>query len=322
MDAHQRVILDDGGASGVDAALGSTGNPLSILDGYGAPAALTWTSATTVNTANTINTPGYDGVMISVVTGPSITGGVLVFEVYDGAAWVSAQAGKMNGYGGQTSLTLTANMSLGFQINTAGCQAFRTRISSVITGSGNVVVTHAVSSANMPDPLTVGLDPAQPLPAGSNLLGSVTGVGATISNIPTVTAGASSAGWVVGGIQTLANALPASFNAVLQSLALKFKATAQTGRWAVALFTASPSGTFGDHAAPAIAAGDTALLIGIFPLTAAQSNLGTHTIYQSDGLAHQIDGASTSLYAVVIAVDAPVNPASTSEMTLTAGLLW
>lgn len=171
-DQHPRFIVDDGsGANPPNAALGSTSNPLTIIDGFGAPVALTWTSATPVNTANTLTTTGYDGVMISVVTAAGITGGTLVFEVYDGAAWIPAQAGKMNGYGGQTSVTLSASLSQGFQINTAGCQQFRTRLSGAITGTGNVVVTHAISSANMPDPVTVGLDPSQPLPAGGNNIG-------------------------------------------------------------------------------------------------------------------------------------------------------
>ena len=149
-------------------------NPLYIADAYTTPSAVTWTSATAVNTSNTVTTQGDDGVLISIVTGSGITGGVLTFEVYDGAAWIPVQAGKMNTYGGQTTFTLGASQTQGFQINIAGGQQFRTRLSTAITGTGNVVLTHIVSSAPMPDPVTVGLDPLQPLPAGTNALGSVT----------------------------------------------------------------------------------------------------------------------------------------------------
>lgn len=134
--------------------------PLYIADANTAPAAVTWTSGTSVNTANTVPVAGYDGLVISIVAGPSITGGVLIFEAYDGAAWVSQQVGQVNTYGAVTQVTLTANMSQGYQVNTAGFTQFRTRIGTAITGTGNVVVTHITTSANVPDPLTVGIDPA------------------------------------------------------------------------------------------------------------------------------------------------------------------
>ena len=189
-DAHQRVILDDGtGANPPNAALGSAANPQTILDAFTAPAALTWTSATAVNAANTLTVTGYDGVMISVVTTGTITGGVLAFEVFDGAAWIPAQAGKMNGYGGQTTVNLTTGLNQGFQINTAGCQQFRTRIATAITGTGNVVVTHASSSANMPDPLTVGIDTGTvpynqaQTPAGAGLTGAAAAIAPALAAV-------------------------------------------------------------------------------------------------------------------------------------------
>ena len=189
-DMHQRVILSDGiVVTPENPALGSLSNPLSIVDGFSAPAALTWTSATGVNTANTLSVVGYDGVMISVVTAPGINGGVLAFEVFDGAAWIPAQAGKMNGYGGQTTLTLSANLNQGFQINTAGCQQFRTRIATAIAGTGNVVVTHASSSANMPDPLTVGIDTGTvpynqaQTPAGAGLTGAAAAIAPALAAV-------------------------------------------------------------------------------------------------------------------------------------------
>jgi len=161
------VNLDIGGTAV------SASNPVYEADAYTAPSAVTWTSATAVNTANTVTTTGYDGVLISVITAAGITGGVLTFEAYDGAAWIPAQAGKLNAYGGSTTVTLGASQTQGYQINIAGATQFRTRLSTAITGTGNVVVTHLASSAPMPDPLTVGLDPAQPLPPGTNLMGKV-----------------------------------------------------------------------------------------------------------------------------------------------------
>lgn len=203
-EIHQRVVLDDGsGLNPPTAPLGSLTNALSIVDGYGAPAAVTWTSATALNSTNTLAVGGYDGVMISVVTAAGISGGTLAFEVYDGAAWIPAQAGKMNSYGGQTTLTLGASLNQGFQINTAGCQQFRTRLSGAITGAGNVVITHAVSSANMPDPFTVGQDPASianPVGAGSWNIGQQNAIGTTATLILAARAGSAGAGSGASGV--------------------------------------------------------------------------------------------------------------------------
>lgn len=170
VDATGTPISFSGGGS-----LGTPSVPSFMADAYTNPAAVTWTSATGVNTANTVATAGYDGLMISITAQAGITGGAIAFEVYDGATWIPVQAGKMNAYGGVTSVPLTANMAQGYQINIAGAQQFRTRLATAITGAGNVMVTHLTSSANMPDPQTVGLDPAQPLPAGNNTLGTVLG---------------------------------------------------------------------------------------------------------------------------------------------------
>lgn len=76
---------------------------------------------------------------------------------------------------------------------------------------------------------------------------------------PVVTAGAYTAGFVLGGIITFANALlgtpngsPTKWSAVLESISVKFKATAATGEVDVAIFTTSPAGTYGDHGAPTL----------------------------------------------------------------------
>ena len=158
--------------------------------------------------------------------------------------------------------------------------------------------------------------------ASNTSIGSVNGAGTSVEVIPTVTAGAYTAGFVMGGIMTFVSVLaPTTFNGLLNSISLKFKGSLQTGTFAVAIFKTSPTGTFADHGAPAIAAADTAALVDIYQLTVAQSNLGTHTIYSLNGIGKQIVGASTSLFAVVIAVTTPTNPASTFDMSLDLGIV-
>lgn len=160
------------------------------------------------------------------------------------------------------------------------------------------------------------------LAAGTNVIGLVHGDGASVEVIPTVTAGAYTAGFVIGGIMTFANILPANFIGTLANLILKFKGTAQVTEFDIALFSASPAGTFAEHGAPAIAAADTALLLGVWQMVANLSPLGTHTIYTLAGIGEKIVGSSTSLFAVVTTKGVPVAPASTTEMSLRIGVEW
>ena len=160
------------------------------------------------------------------------------------------------------------------------------------------------------------------LSTGANTIGSVFLAGAQVEVIPTVTAGAYTAGWVIGGIITFANILPASFLGMLMSIELKFKASLQTGEFDMAIFSTSPAGTFADHGAPAIAAGDSTLLLGVYRLIQFQSCLGTHTIYNLDGIFQRITGVSTSLYGVVITKVIPTNPASAADMLVRLSTTW
>lgn len=150
------------------------------------------------------------------------------------------------------------------------------------------------------------------------------GAGASVEVVPTVTASSYTAGYVVGGIMTFASILaPVSFGGLLQSLTLKFKGSAQTSEFDVALFSVSPSnGTYADHGAPTWNALDNAALIGVYPMIVPNSPFGTHTIYNLDGIGRLIVGASQSLYAVVTTKSVPVNPASTSDMTLRISAAW
>jgi hypothetical protein len=148
-----------------------------------------------------------------------------------------------------------------------------------------------------------------------------------IAVTPTVTASAYTAGNVLGGIITFPNALlaapaasPTKWSAVLESINVKFKGAAVTGEIDVAVFTASPSGTYTDKTAPTFNTADAAKLVGIYSLPTPMSTLGTMTCYNLDGIGAVIDGASTSLYAVVTVKGTPT-PASTSDVIVELGVL-
>lgn len=147
--------------------------------------------------------------------------------------------------------------------------------------------------------------------------------GASLEIAPAVTAGAYSSGDVIGGIIQFQNVLaPTSYFGLLKSIDLKFRASVQTVEFDVALFIGPPAGSFVDNGVPAIAANDSALLAGIFAMTANLSPLGTHTIYRMSDIDQFIVGVNRDLYAVVIAKNAPTNPASTSDMRLRLGIKW
>ena len=136
--------------------------------------------------------------------------------------------------------------------------------------------------------------------------------------VPTVTASSAYvAGNVVGAAMTFTNMLNSTtYNGILQSITLKFKASLQTGSYALAIFSGSPAGTYTDKSAPTFNASDNATLLGIYQLNTPMSSLGTHTIYNLDGIGKQIVGSSTSLYAVLIATTATVAYASTSDVVV------
>ena len=165
------VNLDIGGT-----AL-SPSNPIPMIDAYQAPVPTTWTTATTVNTAVTYTTSGYDTVIISLVASSGFASGVVVFEVYDGTNWLVIKAASILNYT-TTGATVvpTASSANGYQIPVAGFPQFRVRLSTAIT-AGTLGIVAIISSAPDTSLVTVGLDPSQALPAGTNNLGSVTALG-------------------------------------------------------------------------------------------------------------------------------------------------
>lgn len=141
-----------------------------------------------------------------------------------------------------------------------------------------------------------------------------------VSVTPTITASSYSSGFGWGGLITLANILnPVTFDGELLSLTLKFKASIQSLQFDVAIFNASPAGTYSDHVAPTWNAADAAKLEGIYSLITPNSDFGTMTIYNLDNIGKAIGGVSSSLFAVVLGKAASTNtPGSTTDMILSA----
>lgn len=147
-------------------------NPVPVYSGYQATSTANWTTGTAVNTALTSTTAGYSTVIVTLVESGD-TGGVLVFEVYDGATWLAVKAPSIIDYTTTgATIPLSGTVTKGYQVPVAGFPQFRVRLSTALT-AGTLLVTSVVSAVNDTSIVTVGLDPSQPLPAGNNPLGNV-----------------------------------------------------------------------------------------------------------------------------------------------------
>lgn len=158
----------------------------------------------------------------------------------------------------------------------------------------------------------------------TNSIGAVYTAGVEVEVIPTVTnAGTYGANKVLGGIMTFANILPTTLlQGKLDSIMLKFKGSLQTIEFNVGIFTSSPAGTFTDNSTAAINVADSTLLLGVYRLVAFRSTLGTHTIYNLDGIGQRVTGTGTSLFAVVVALSSTAALASTTDLQVRLGMSW
>lgn len=153
-----------------------------VVDGYAAPVVASWTSATTVNTALTVNCNGMDTVVLTYIPSGTVTGGVLTFEVYDGANWVPMRVGRSAAYATEITYAL-AGGAMNWQIGVAGYQQFRAKLSTVVAGSGTALITAIVSSTPDVSNVIVGVDTTTlpiPVSQATGYTAVATGVGNTV----------------------------------------------------------------------------------------------------------------------------------------------
>ena len=170
-------ILTNGAAGSLQAD--ANGRLLSaVVDAYASPVVASWSSSTTTYSSSTasgqwtagnnvglfaVNTAGMDTVIVTLVTGGSHSGGVVIFEVFDGAAWIPVKSASVTDYTTTSVSTLGANFNVGYQVPVAGFPQFRCRLSSA-PSSGTLTLTIVVSSAPDTSVCTVGIDPSTTLP--------------------------------------------------------------------------------------------------------------------------------------------------------------
>ncbi len=198
-------------------------------------------------------------------------------------------------------------------------------IGHVIVDSGTITIVSAVTAIT------------NALPAGTNLLGKVgidqttpgttnfvTAGGLAVNKrlTPTVTAGAYAAGQVVGGVQTLTNAVRSGIlSGILHGIFVKSKGTS-TPALTLYFFDTNPSnGTYTDNVALTWNAADFAFLVHTHTVSAADFiAAGSKGTAHYAGLGIPLVLTGTSLYVLAVATGA-FTPASTSDYTIDLNIL-
>jgi hypothetical protein len=155
-------VTDNGGSLTVDAPVGTplrvdptgtTTQPVSlaavptVTEKQDQPASTTatWTSATTGNTALTNSAvSGYGTANVSIQVPSTVTAGVITLEVSDdGAVWYPAGAVRVDNAVQENAISLAsggAALNRMYAVSVDAMTNIRARLSTVITGTGNVVV--------------------------------------------------------------------------------------------------------------------------------------------------------------------------------------
>ena len=161
----------------------SNANPMPMIDAYQTPVVTSWPTSTfygpnlTGNTSSSgtaggvagatvvFNTAGMDTIALTISppsSGGTPTGGSIVFEVYDGNAWMPIKCARLSSYNTDSVFNLSGMVLTGWTVPVAGYPYFRFRLVTAITGTtGSVTVTAIVSSAPDTSVVTAGLDPLQ-----------------------------------------------------------------------------------------------------------------------------------------------------------------
>lgn len=152
---------------------------------------------------------------------------------------------------------------------------------------------------------------SNPLPTYNYGRSSTVSVTPTVSTTPAYTAKD-----VAGGKMTFSSALDSTtLSGILDSIVIRCKSVQTTG-FKLALFSDDPSNsTWTDNSIAAINASDIPFLLGVWTLGAPESDLGTVTLYELDGIGARITGSSATIYGVLTVTATPTF-ASTTDITV------
>lgn len=130
-----------------------------------AATAATWTSATTLNTALTVNTIGYGTAVVAISTPSTATAGAITIEVSNdgGTTWSAGGAVRSDNGLAENVVALGQSAALirTYAVSVDSYTQVRARLSTVITGTGNTVVTVSTVAGGI-EPLVSHLPPRVP----------------------------------------------------------------------------------------------------------------------------------------------------------------
>ena len=148
-------------ASGNDLGPVSSTNGVPFANSAATPSTANWTSATALNTALSITTNTLGCIAITIVNTATVTGGVIQFEAYDGAAWIPVRIGRFDTNQSNSSYALASagtGVSIPWGDAVSPYTQFRVRLSTQISGGGTCTIAILNNSANVGTTSTVAID--------------------------------------------------------------------------------------------------------------------------------------------------------------------
>lgn len=122
-----------------------------LLQTFQTQGAATWTSATSLNTALTVTTTGYNSVLVTAVTPATLSGGGFILEGSpDGVNWFTLNVQEVDTYVTSSFVSFVANSNIAWVANVAGWVDVRVRLNPNITGAGNTLVTLQATTGVVP----------------------------------------------------------------------------------------------------------------------------------------------------------------------------
>lgn len=132
----------------------------------------TFTSSTPINTDYIVNTETQTTVTLTSYNTGSVTGGVLSFYGFDGSNWWAIQGYRLTSATLESTYTLNSG-SNAWVFNVAGFLQFKVRLTTIVAGTGNVLITGISTTQPQNTRLAVGFDSSSALPTGNNIIGSI-----------------------------------------------------------------------------------------------------------------------------------------------------
>lgn len=273
-------------------------NGMPVAGSQTAVATTAWTSATALNTANTISVVGMNTVTVAMSNTSTMTAGVLTFEVSpdSGTTWFPIQLARIDSYTVEATYTLSTVATRAWSTSVDGFTNFRGRLSTVITGTGTANLFVTAQTMPIEPIVTVGQSAAALMNVTTSR--DMQRIAVTSASLTTATT-AYTSGDQVGAQLTFANAARASGGSGMIVGCVLISAADITGPYDIVI-TDSSITLAADNAAFAISDADALKIVGLVPMSGAY-DIGNNRIAQIYNLAMPyVCSGGTSLFGGLI----------------------